>query len=389
MLTPKHVQEAISEFWNREAEYYLMDDDKLISALPANLLPVFKSYPLLELVPSNVIYRSRLCAADYMAGSKKELVENYSYAPLEYAGRGRAHILGETAFYGSEYISATAFESRQYLEDQSLLGCWQIKDESRNLRLFMTTTNLRPEIGTSKFNRIPITWKMQMGFLDKIFTMDREKAVWTQVSGDAEEQKASEPNKIHKVTSVIAKHLVQREGADGIVWRSAQAQGSPAIFENKNEADYLLNLAIWPDFVDEHMELKKVYKIRINPWIDDDGRNRATREVLEIGIPDQRGRLNFSELSDEQSREYEANHNTCGVPFKLEGESHLTMTPFSDIQSISRACDGVICAHHDKTYAVKVEDKDGVSTTTIICCCDEYSDELIECLKKASIWQEK
>lgn len=387
MPTPSDVQQAINEFWNKEFEYYLMDDDKIISALPANLLPSFKSYPLLELIPSNVIYRSRLCDASYMVGQKRELVENYTYAPLKFAGRGRAHILGETAFYGSEYISATAFESRQYLEEDSLLGCWQIKNGSRNLRLFMTTTKMRPEIGNSSFDRMPIEWKMQMKFLDDIFTMDREKAMWTETSSGKEEKMASNPDRIHKITSVIAKHLVEREGADGIVWRSAQAQGAWAVNEDRNEADYLLNLAIWPDFIDEYMELKKVYKIRINPWVDKAGQNRAAREALEIGVPDRKGRINFSKLTDDQKFEFETMHNTCGVPLKREGKTRLTIKPFSDIHRISSVCDKTQCVSHDTSYDAKIENIGGVPTTTIICCCNEYSDELIVSLRKVGIWQ--
>jgi len=222
--------------------------------------------------------------------------------------------------------------------------------------------------------------------LDKIFTMDREKAMWTEVVRGKEEKKASKPDRIHKITSVIAKYLIEREGADGIVWRSAQAQGARAVVEERNEAKYLLNLAICPEFVDEHMKLKKVYKIRINTWVDETGQNRATREALEIGALVGKDMLEFSELSDSEKDEFEAIHNICGVPLKLAGKVHLMIEGLTDIEGVKSACYGMICGAHDDKFSVKVDEVSSVQTTVITCCCDEYSNELIRTLRDVGIW---
>lgn len=386
MSSTKSIDETISKFWEIEDELRELEPEEIIERLPKNILPLVNYHAPLRLTNRQWIYRARPNEATYMQGDGKKLIKNYRYAPPEHTEQGRANLAKKPMFYGSEYISATAFEARANMEEDSLVGCWRIKPKSPEVKLAICACLFRPEIGYNmqKYLSEPLLSKIK--FLDKIFSHDRDKKLWVEYRDGVQTKKESAKDKIHSITAAVAQHLIERENVDGIVYHSAQAQGAKAVFEPSNNANWLFNLAITPAYVDQHLVLEKVYRVRINSYDDELGRRRATRSAIEIGIPVDDKILEFQELDDMQNQEFELEHNQCGVPMLLKGRRMLTIENLENASDCQKIVDSLTCGEHGIKAKLQTRLFDEVPGVTIETCCDELCTPLQQKLRDAGIW---
>lgn len=386
MSTELEVENAVIEFWNREDEYLLLEPNEFIAALPEHLLPKKKSLPPLLLTKNQWIYRARPNDASYMKGNGKNLISNYSFSPKKYTIQGRANHVKSPMFYASEFIGATAFESRWDVEKDALVGCWKIKGTSPELRLAVCASRFRAESRVNIKDKLPAPTILQLEFLDALFSSDREKQLWIEYRGGGEIQLESPRDKIHKLSAAIAQHLMVREDVDGILYHSAQAQGSQAVFPPFDEASSLLNIAISPKYVAKNMRLEKVYRVNISSYDDEHGRRRATRKAIRIGIPINKTRLEFSKLSATQNEKFETHHNSPGVPLLLEGSLILQIPKPDDFNKLEEIVKNHVCDKHDKRAEIGGEVRNGIDCTTLDTCCDSFCDELKKRLRSEEMW---
>lgn len=386
MSTEFEVENAVIEFWNREDEYLLLEPNEFIAALPEHLLPKKNYLPPLLLTKNQWIYRARPNDASYMQGNGKNVISNYSFSPKKYTIQGRANHVKSPMFYASEFIGATAFESRWDVEKDALVGCWKIKGRSPDLRLAVCASRFRAESRVNIKDKIPASIRLQLEFLDALFSSDREKRLWIEYTGDGEEQLETPRDKIHKLSAAIAQYLMAREGVDGILYHSAQAQGSQAVFPPFHEANSLLNIAISPKYVAKNMRLEKVYRVNISNYYDENGRRRATRKAIRIGIPINKTRLGFSKLSVTQNEKFETHHNSSGVPFLLEGPLVLIIPKPDDFKKLEEIVKNQVCGKHHKRAEIGGEVRNEIDYATLDTCCDVFCDELKERLRLEEMW---
>lgn len=386
MSTVQEVTDAIDEFWRREEEYLLLKPTEFIKVLPSHLLPSKNYIPPFTLTEKQWIYRARPIDASYMKGDGRYLISNYTYSPKKYTIQGRANHPNQPMFYGSEYIGATALESRWHMEKDALIGCWRVRNNSPNLKFAVCASRFRPELKVNLKDKLHASVLKQLEFLDELFSSDREKQLWTEYRRGNEVQKETPRDRIHKLSASIAQYLMKREGVDGILYLSAQAQGARAVFPPYNEADLLFNVAISPRYIKKHMVLEKVYRVRIESYEDDKGRRRATRKAIRIGLPINRTRLSFSKLNATQISEFENYHNNGGVPMLLSGPFMLKVPKPGDYAALEAIVEASECPAHKKLAVLGSEDVNGNDYTTLQICCEEFCDQLKEKLRSEGMW---
>jgi hypothetical protein len=388
MAKNQSVGDTIKEFWEIEEELWSVDPSSIISRLPHGLLPVEKYLAPFRLTENQVIYRARPVGANYMQNGGREEIANYTYAPKEFTPLGRANFPGKPMFYGSEYISATAFEARSGMERKSLVGCWRVKKGSPVAKFAICACLFRPEINFDHAKTLSEPLLSKVKFLDEIFSVDRKRRIWTETRRGIKERKESPKDSIHVITSAIADFLIEREGVDGVLYHSAQALGAKAVFPSRDPLNRLFNIAIRPEYVDQHMELERVYRVKIDTYTDEEGRKRATRSAVEIGLPIDDSNLEFSELNQDQVRDFEVEHNCSDVPMLLEGHIELTIPNPKDADGCKILVDSFKCKTHQTGPELRRTTVDGLPTIVIGVCCEELSGLLVDALREAGHWND-
>lgn len=388
MSTSSQVAAAVEEFWVLESEgvFEGVRPGDALANLPAHLVPPPEMlYPLL-LTPAQYIYRARPAEAAWMAGDRRCLVRNYKYAPPEFSNAGRANFRGEPMFYGSEYISATALESRLRVEEDSLIGCWRVQPGAPDLRLALLATTFHPPVAVDIGSKLPTPLLLQLKFLEDIFCTDRERPVLRETGGNAANPAEPSSSRLHVVTAAIAKHIVSAGGHDGVAYRSAQAQGVEAILAPHDEADFLLNVAITKPYVDENLVLECVYLVRIDSYDDDRGGRRAKRSALEIGLPIDELHLEFRSLTDSEALHFEVVHNQSSVPFLLPSPVYLSIKGPTDSKPFFEAAAAAECPKHQTTAKVTHRVESGSGIIEIATCCDAQAEIVQAALRPQQLW---
>ena len=386
MSSETEVRDAVKEFWDREKEYLLLQPNEFLAALPKHLLPPKNYIPPLLLTENQWIYRARPADASYMRADGKYIISKYTFSPKKNTIQGRANHESQPMFYGSEFIGATALESRWNMEKDAFIGCWRIKRNSPNIKLAICASRFRPDLNIDISNKLPASRILQLEFLDELFSSDREKQLWIEYKDGKETQKETPRDRVHKLSASIAQHLIEREDVDGILYLSAQAQGTHAVFPPHNEAELLFNVAISPKYVSKHMSLEKVYKVKIESYDDDQGRRRAKRKAIKIGIPINKTKLKFSKLNTAQNIEFEAVHNNAGVPMLLEGPILLQIPRPTNTNRFEELVKSSTCGNHNENADTEDILVNGIDYKKLTFCCDDFCEELKENLRSEGMW---